>query len=260
MPPTPGHGVANPPAALSPVPARRLRWRQLDRWDPPSDHRCHVRTLLILLLWTTALVAAPQDAGLKSLVGTTLTARVTTVVDGDTVHVVADGGRELVVRLEGIDTPERGEPFSTEARNAARVLLFGKGVRLKATDVDRYGRLVARVSVAGTDSSLALVSMGVACHLTRFSNDPELARAQDQARARGAGFWAAGATRPACASGDRRTPPGAPVAGPFHGNAQSHVFHAPGCPNYRCRNCTAVFQTREDAVAAGFKPAGDCLR
>ena len=50
----------------------------------------------------------------------------------------------LRVRLEGIDCPERGEPFSTQARNATRVMLFDEHVTLKATDVDRYGRLVAR--------------------------------------------------------------------------------------------------------------------
>jgi methylphosphotriester-DNA--protein-cysteine methyltransferase len=48
------------------------------------------------------------------------------------------------------------------------------------------------------------------------------------------------------------------VAGPFHGNVKSMVFHAPGCPNYNCTQCTAVFATAQDAVAKGFRPAADC--
>lgn len=38
------------------------------------------------------------------------------------------------------------------------------------------------------------------------------------------------------------------------------VFHAPTCKNYNCRNCSVAFATGADAEAAGFKPAGDCLR
>lgn len=143
---------------------------------------------------------------LKSLVGTRFTARVSRVVDGDTLRVVDGRGRELVIRLEGIDTPERGEPFSTQARNAARVLLVGKIAELRATDVDRYGRLVARVYVDGTDTSLALVDQGMACHFTRYSSDPQLAQAQEQARRHGRGFWAPGASRPACARNGQRPP------------------------------------------------------
>lgn len=44
----------------------------------------------------------------------------------------------------------------------------------------------------------------------------------------------------------------------YHGNVQSRVFHRPGCQYYDCKNCTAVFQSREAAVAAGFKPCGKC--
>ncbi len=38
------------------------------------------------------------------------------------------------------------------------------------------------------------------------------------------------------------------------------VFHASTCTNYNCRNCSVVFATGAEAEAAGFKPAGDCLR
>jgi len=38
------------------------------------------------------------------------------------------------------------------------------------------------------------------------------------------------------------------------------VFHAPTCTNDNERNCSVVFATGAEAEAAGFKPAGDCLR
>ena len=45
---------------------------------------------------------------------------------------------------------------------------------------------------------------------------------------------------------------------PYHGNVQTKVFHRPSCRYYDCKNCTAVFKTREAAVAAGYRPGGHC--
>ena len=44
----------------------------------------------------------------------------------------------------------------------------------------------------------------------------------------------------------------------YHGNTSSHVFHKPDCKQYGCKNCTAVFSTREEAIKAGYKPCGIC--
>lgn len=230
-------------------------WRRVARtvqWGPVAA---------VLLLGAVAgsshVVAQPT---LRRMVGTTVTATVTSVVDGDTVHVQLTDRSDVRVRLDGIDAPERGEPFSAQTTRATRALLFTQAVSLTGTDVDRYGRLVARLRVDGVDASVQLVREGLACHFTRYSSDPELARAQVDAQRRGAGFWAPGAQRPACANGAREaSPPGATV-GPYHGNTSSRVFHVPSCRNYACKKCTAVFATREAAESAGFRPAGDCLR
>jgi endonuclease YncB( thermonuclease family) len=134
---------------------------------------------------------------------------VITVSDGDTVRIRLDGTRRTIrVRLEGIDAPETGEPFSAQARNATRVLIFQKSVQVKATDVDNYNRLVARVFVSGKDASLALLQAGLACHFTRFENDAALATAQLEARTSGRGFWAANAQKPRCVrfTGERQRP------------------------------------------------------
>jgi endonuclease YncB( thermonuclease family) len=213
---------------------------------------------VVVTVGASAPASARAKADPRRLVGTVFFATVTSVVDGDTVHASLADGSTLTIRLEGIDCPETGEPFSLRARNATRVMLFTKRAQFRATDVDRYSRLVARVSVDGVDSSMALVRRGLACHFTKYSSDGMLAAAQQQAQHQGLGFWAAGAQKPSCAV---RTFRGAlRPSGPFHGNTLSRVFHAPGCKNYRCRNCTVVFTSRTEADAAGFKPAGDCLK
>jgi endonuclease YncB( thermonuclease family) len=63
--------------------------------------------------------------------------RVKRIVDGDTVHM-KDGTK---VRLHGIDTPERDQPYGKQAtRNLDK--LIGRTVFVVEKDTDRYGRLV----------------------------------------------------------------------------------------------------------------------
>ena len=155
--------------------------------------------VLLAAIFVSADASAQSRSELLRLLGQTISGTIISIADGDTVRARLEGsGRTLRIRLEGIDTPERGEPFSTQARNATRVMLFNRRVQLKVTDVDRYDRVVARIVLDGKDSSLELVQAGLACHFTRFANDPLLAKAQLSARTAGRGFWAAGATKPAC--------------------------------------------------------------
>ena len=52
------------------------------------------------------------------------------IKDGDTFVVLIDG-KELVIRLEHIDCPEKKQPFGTKAKQFASDLCFGKNVLLK---------------------------------------------------------------------------------------------------------------------------------
>lgn len=212
-----------------------------------------------------ALVACGTSfAQVRELVGATFEGRVVSVIDGDTVDVVPAGERRAIrVRLDGVDAPERGEPFGDAATRSARVLLFDQVARVEGRDVDAYGRLVARVLVRGRDASVELVRAGLACHYTRSASDAVLARAEAEARQAGRGFWMPGASRPRCAAATAtplRQSGRDTSAAVFHGNTSSRVYHAPWCRNYNCRNCTRVFRSEAEARAAGFRPAGDCLR
>ena len=211
-------------------------------------------------------VSSAGSAQVRDLVGIGFEARVVSVIDGDTVDAIPAGEKRAIrIRLEGVDAPERGEAFSDSARTLARVLLFDQRVKIEGRDVDRYGRLVARVVAAGKDASVELVKAGLACHYTYYSSDPLLARAQTDARLGGRGFWAANVVKPRCvgASVATATPPTSAARvteGAFHANTSSHVYHAPSCRHYNCRNCTRIFRSEADAQAAGFRPAADCLR
>jgi len=245
--------------------------------------RRYLSTLCALVLALSSAASAGAQQDLRVLVGATFPARVVTVLDGDTIDVMRPGHKApLRIRLEGIDTPERGEPFSQVALRRTRVLVFDQNVSVEGRDVDRYDRLVARVIVgsgaARTDASVALVSDGLACHYRQYSSDPALARAEADARAAGRGFWARDAQKPRCVtnpSGTSDAEPvekgaavapmpllgtAAPTPGAVIGNTRSRVFHLPTCPNANCPNCTRRFSSRTAAEGAGFRPAGDCIR
>lgn len=204
--------------------------------------------LVFAALLALSFVGIAQEPFRGSVVG---------VMDGDTLSVLRDG-RGFTIRVHGIDCPEHGQDFSARAKQFTSARVFGKTVTVEPRGSDRYSRLVARVVIDGDDLGLALVTAGLAWHATPYSSDADLARAEATARNARVGLWTA--PNPLAPWDYRRPTPVADTSGPFHGNVRNRVFHRSGCPNYACANCTQAFRTREEAVAAGFRPAGDCKR
>ena len=48
------------------------------------------------------------------------------------------------------------------------------------------------------------------------------------------------------------------VGAGYRGNVQSRVFHAATCRYFTCKNCTAEFAVRAQALKAGFRPCTVC--
>ncbi|HSK08319.1 MAG TPA: thermonuclease family protein [Vicinamibacterales bacterium] len=226
-------------------------------------------TALSLLLLVPSLVPAGAIGGQA---GVRLSGVVTHVVDGDTLVVSTGSNGPVTVRLEGIDAPEGGQVFGDEARRQLRVLAFSQRTALLVKETDVFGRLVARVIVGSRDASEEMVRGGFAWHFTNYSSDKVLARLEAQARQQRIGLWADGSPVPPWtwrdqkARGRAKPPPRAApapdtaaVQGPFHGNASSRIYHAPGCRDYNCKNCTMVFATREQAESAGYRAHRACV-
>jgi endonuclease YncB( thermonuclease family) len=183
------------------------------------------------------------------------TGRVVGVSDGDTISVLHQG-RAVQIRLEGIDCPEDGQAFGERAKQFTSDRVFGREVDVDVRDVDRYGRLVARVVIDGQDLSVALLRAGLAWHYTEHSTDRTLATAELEARVARRGLWEAGSPTPPW---EYRRPVPA-TEGPFHGNVRSRVFHSPTCQDYNCPHCTAEFTSRADAEREGYRPHPVCVR
>ncbi len=116
-------------------------------------------------------------------------ARVVGVSDGDTITVL-DGRSEVRVRLNGIDCPERGQPFASEAKELTSELAFGRDVTVEPHGTDRYGRTIADVRLPdGHVLNRELVAAGMAWHYARFSDDDALAALERRARKARLGIW-----------------------------------------------------------------------
>ncbi len=103
-----------------------------------------------------------------------------------------------MVRLVGINAPERDECHFTEARAYLADEILGSRVVLDTVGTDRFGRSLAFVSRGGTDLNESLVSHGHAIALTPEEETPASTRilmAERQAAEADRGLWADDACR-----------------------------------------------------------------
>ncbi len=208
----------------------------------------------------------------------TVSGKVVSVADGDTVTVLTAGNRQVKVRLDGIDAPESRQDFGQRAKQAASDLVFGKQVSVDIRTRDRYGRSVGVVRVGGTEVNTAMVEGGWAWWYRQYAPDNTvLSRAESAARAAKRGLWASpspvppwefrrGKTTaaadatvsgapPAATSQTEAPAPVAPNAAPVYRTATGVKFHRDGCSGLRR---TRIPTTPAEARALGLQPCGLC--
>jgi endonuclease YncB( thermonuclease family) len=115
--------------------------------------------------------------------------KVVGVIDGDTIDVLDSSKQQHRIRFDGIDTPERGQPFSSRAKSTLSALVFGKTVRVDTEGTDKYGRTIGRVYVDGRDVGLAMLEAGVAWHYTKYDQSKAYADGEKAAKDAGRGLW-----------------------------------------------------------------------
>lgn len=171
------------------------------------------RTAALLLLLVTAGCTGALDA--ETTRSDRVDVQVVEVVDGDTFEVRFPDGSTDTVRLIGVDTPEthadvspseyEGVPDTPAGRDCLREWgerasefahrqLADRQVTLVFDDESPrrggYGRLLAHVSVDGTDFERELLEEGYArLYDAEFERLDEYRRAEDDARADDTGLW-----------------------------------------------------------------------
>lgn len=124
-------------------------------------------------------------------INSTRSVKVSRVLDGDTIEI--EGGER--VRYLGINAPESGQPFSTEATRENERLVAGRTVNLEfdVQTQDRYGRLLAHIWIGDTLINKEIIKNGYAISETIQPNvkyQDLILTAQQEAKGACRGLWA----------------------------------------------------------------------
>jgi endonuclease YncB( thermonuclease family) len=117
------------------------------------------------------------------------------VTDGDTITILDRDKRQHKIRLNGIDAPEKGQPFGDRSRQHLASLVFDRNVRAECHKRDRYGRDVCKVLDGSRDVGLEQIRAGLAWWYRAYASEqtPEdqaaYERTEQDAKAREFGLW-----------------------------------------------------------------------
>ena len=125
----------------------------------------------------------------------TLLGKVINVADGDTITVLDDTHTQHKIRLTGIDAPEKRQAFGNVSKQSLAEQVAGQSVAVEWVKVDKYGRKVGKVLLAGLDCNLEQVKRGLAWHYKQYQREQSptdqqsYAAAEIEARAAKLGLW-----------------------------------------------------------------------
>jgi endonuclease YncB( thermonuclease family) len=137
----------------------------------------------ILLLSTFCLHAA------------TLQGKVINVADGDTLTVLDAQQTQHIIRLQGIDAPEKAQAFGQKSKQSLHQLVHSQQVNIEFQKKDKYGRTVGKVLLNDNDIGLEQIKLGMAWHFHQYESEQTkadratYAQAELSARSQSLGLW-----------------------------------------------------------------------
>ena len=119
----------------------------------------------------------------------TLEGKVIKIADGDTLTLLTPSNQQVKIRLAGVDTPERKQPFGNKAKQALSNLAFQKQALIEVEAKDRYGRAIGVVFVDGLNVNAELVKQGMAWVYRKYTDDERLYVLESEAKQAKRGLW-----------------------------------------------------------------------
>ena len=119
-------------------------------------------------------------------------AKVVSVSDGDTIKVYNAEFGQVKIRLYGIDTPEKGQPYGKAAGKHLASLIAGAMVEVESVTTDRYGRTVGIVWDGEINVNQQMVTAGYAWVYRKYCDRPFCTKwitLEDKARSSRIGLW-----------------------------------------------------------------------
>jgi endonuclease YncB( thermonuclease family) len=164
--------------------AHLLPHMRLTGWDEPRSRLLPALALGLSIgtAWTAGEAAE-------------ISGKVTRVYSGDLLQVRDNDASIHVVRLAGVDAPDRHQAYSTEAARQLSRLVRGQAVRILWRKRDRSGAKVGIVLRGRRDLNLAMIESGYAWHFGQLNDElgatdrSRYASAQDAAARQHRGLW-----------------------------------------------------------------------
>lgn len=137
------------------------------------------RIFFLVCLMTTGFASAQNE----------LAGKVISVIDGNTIEVLAENNETYKMVLSGIDSPELTQEYGDKAKKFLERLADQKDVVFHLQGKDRWGNYVGVVLIKGeTDPRIELLKEGLAW--TAEKNPlPELENYRTTAAEKGKGLW-----------------------------------------------------------------------
>lgn len=234
----------------------------------------------------TPTITLPAAAGASCIPASSerVSAKVVGITDGDTITVNIDG-QDYKLRYIGVDSPETGSTWASQATDANSWLVNGQTVTLvkDVSETDRYDRLLRYVFVGDTFVNYELVRAGWADSGSwppDTSCDQVFASAAQTAKANQVGMWVPTATvipyvapintpgtaaadgavaAASCPSGCTTPPAGCVVKGNISSDDEK-IYHVPGGGSYTQTKISPEkgerwFCTEAEAVSNGWRKA-----
>lgn len=115
------------------------------------------------------------------------TSEVSRVIDGDTL-VLTNG---QIIRLKGINTPEKSMPYDIPAKELLIKLVNNKSIQIESHGTGKYGRTLAYLSRDGKSINKEILKQGLATlfYYEKDKNYEEFKEAEKSARLNQLGLW-----------------------------------------------------------------------
>jgi Micrococcal nuclease (thermonuclease) homologs len=151
-----------------------------------SRHADRYRIAITQLCCATTLIFASFNSHAD------IGGRVVRILDGDTIEVLQENNELTRIRLDGIDAPEKAQPFGQRSRQALTAMIAGKVVHISGNNRDRYNRLLGTVWYDSADINAIQVIHGMAWAYQYKGKPlvPAYANLEEKARKNRAGLWA----------------------------------------------------------------------
>lgn len=120
-----------------------------------------------------------------------ISGKVVSVSDGDTLTILDNSNTQTRVRLAAIDAPEKAQAFGLRGKKELSDICFGKQATIEVVDIDRYGRSVGEVECGGVKANEAMIRAGLAWVYRKYAKGYDyLYPIEDDARTAKRGLWA----------------------------------------------------------------------